>query len=116
MSTRRELIAALERFGPLYQAALARRFCWRMGIEPRGLETDVALVAAAERTMRAGASAPDAFFVQHRGGRNAQGELHETPVLQSARHPYSVNVAAYIMETSVVTAVSYNGNKLCKCH
>lgn len=25
------------------------------------------------------------------------------------------NVAAYIMETSVVTAVSYNGNKLCKC-
>jgi uncharacterized protein YdiU (UPF0061 family) len=29
------LIAALERFGPLYQAALTRRLTWRLGLRPK---------------------------------------------------------------------------------
>jgi uncharacterized protein YdiU (UPF0061 family) len=62
------LIAALERFGPLYQAALARRFAWRLGIAPETLEEDMALVAAAERFMRDHGLSPDAFFAAHRGG------------------------------------------------
>ena len=62
------LIAALERFGPLYQAALARRFAWRLGIAPGALDDDMALVAAAERQMRESALSPDAFFAAHRGG------------------------------------------------
>ena len=67
--------AALERFGPLYQAALARQFLWRLGLHSRGFEADYALIAAAEKSMRERALSPDAFFHQHRFGRNAEGDL-----------------------------------------
>jgi uncharacterized protein YdiU (UPF0061 family) len=64
------LVAALDRFGPLYQAAMARRFAWRLGVEPRGAEADTALIQAAEATMVASGAAPDQFFFDHRAGRN----------------------------------------------
>ncbi len=64
------LVAALERFGPLYQAALAERFLWRLGLEPQGEEADTALIGEAERFMREGQLSPDAFFHRHRQGRN----------------------------------------------
>ena len=56
------LIAALERYGPLYQQALTRRFCWRLGVVPLGVEADRALVAAAEAVMMQGGVGIDAFF------------------------------------------------------
>lgn len=56
------LIAALERFGPLYQQALAKRFCWRLGVVPQGLDTDRALIGAAEAVMMQGGVTIDAFF------------------------------------------------------
>jgi uncharacterized protein YdiU (UPF0061 family) len=72
------LIAALDRFGPLYMEAVARRWCWRLGVEPRGLEEDTRLVAACEQAMREGGLQPDAFFFDHRGGRAAaDGALGE---------------------------------------
>ncbi|MDJ0642667.1 MAG: YdiU family protein [Erythrobacter sp.] len=69
------LIAALNRFGPLYMEAIARRWCWRLGVEPRGVEADSKLVSACEKAMRDGKAGPDAFFFAHRGGRNASGEI-----------------------------------------
>ncbi len=69
------LVFALERFGPRYMAAIARRWCWRLGVEPRGLETDSQLVAACEKVMSEQAAQPDAFFFTHRGGKNVNGEL-----------------------------------------
>lgn len=69
------LIAALERFPELYQKAMARRWCWRLGIEPRGLEQDTAMITACERYLRESGSGVDAFFFAHRGGRNAVGDL-----------------------------------------
>jgi len=69
------LIAALERFPDAYNAAMARRFCWRLGVTSRGVEADFALIAAAERVMKAGEMGPDAFFFAHRGGRGADGDL-----------------------------------------
>jgi serine/tyrosine/threonine adenylyltransferase len=70
------LIAALERFGPIYQEALAERFVWRLGIQSRGLEADSALIAAAEAALRESGETPDRFFHCHRGGRSApQGAL-----------------------------------------
>jgi uncharacterized protein YdiU (UPF0061 family) len=62
------LVAALERFGPLYMANIARRWCWRLGVESRGVEADTQLVAACEQAMREGQWQPDAFFFAHRGG------------------------------------------------
>mgnify|MGYP002779380418 FL=1 len=71
------LIAALERFGPLYMAAVGRRWCWRLGVESRGPEMDAALVAASERVLADSGMQPDAFFHRHRGGRGCEGQLAE---------------------------------------
>jgi len=71
------LVAALERFGILYHHAMARRFCWRLGVESRGLEQDAAVIGAAEVVMREGKLGPDEFFYRHRGGREAEGQLAE---------------------------------------
>ena len=69
------LIAALERFGTLYHEAMTRRFCWRLGVTPIGLEADAPVIAEAEKTMREGAMGPDEFFYRHRGGRGVDGDL-----------------------------------------
>ncbi|MBO6641063.1 MAG: YdiU family protein [Altererythrobacter sp.] len=71
------LIAALNRFGPLYMKAVARRWCWRLGVHQRDEEQDATLVAACEKQLRESGSQPDAFFFAHRGGQNAGGELAE---------------------------------------
>nr|WP_298926712.1 YdiU family protein [uncultured Erythrobacter sp.] len=72
------LVAAMNRFGELYMAAIARRWCWRLGVEPRGSDTDTALVGACEQAMRDSKIGPDAFFFAHRGGRgDPAGELAE---------------------------------------
>ncbi len=63
------LIAALERFPDLYRTALTRRFLWRLGFEPQGVEADLALVAAAERHMRTEGMTPDSFFFTYRAGQ-----------------------------------------------
>jgi len=65
------LIAALDRFGPLYQAAMCRRFAWRLGVVPRGTEADTALVQASENAMATSGVSPDRFFFDHRAGRAA---------------------------------------------
>ena len=68
------LIAALERFPALYQAALARRFCWRLGIATTGEDADLDLFVAAQEHMAANDLAPDALFFRHRGGRAAPSD------------------------------------------
>ena len=85
------LIAALDRFGPLYMAAVARRWGWRLGLEPLGAERDGRLVAACEQAMRESGDQPDRFFHRHRGGRDAAGDL--AAALEGYRpvpgaHPY----------------------------
>jgi uncharacterized protein YdiU (UPF0061 family) len=71
------LVAAFNRFGECYAAAMTRRFCWRLGVSSRGLEADSALIAAAETTMREGEIGPDVFFFRHRGGHGASDALAE---------------------------------------
>jgi serine/tyrosine/threonine adenylyltransferase len=86
------LIAALERFGDLYMAAVGRRWCWRLGVASRGVEADTALVAACEKALVDSGEAPDVFFHRHRGGRAAEGALAEALASYRAgdsdRHPY----------------------------
>ncbi|MDP3908154.1 protein adenylyltransferase SelO family protein [Novosphingobium sp.] len=72
------LIAALNRFAPLYQQALAGQFLWRLGLESQGFEADAALIAHAERAMRDSAGSPDVFFHRHRHGANPpEGDFGE---------------------------------------
>ncbi|HAU21323.1 MAG TPA: YdiU family protein [Erythrobacter sp.] len=71
------LLAAMGRFGELYMVAVARRWCWRLGLQARGGDEDAQLVAACEKQMRESGRQPDEFFFTHRGGKNAEGELAE---------------------------------------
>ncbi|MBC2665821.1 YdiU family protein [Novosphingobium flavum] len=79
------LIAALDRFAPLYRAALGRRFCWRLGVEPQGEEADLALFQGAGQYMQQEGLSPDLFHFLHRAGRNPpEGALGD---LLRARRP-----------------------------
>jgi serine/tyrosine/threonine adenylyltransferase len=62
------LIAVLEGFSTLFQAALVKRFVWRLGLQSIDAATDRQLVEFAERAMITGAINIDAFFHAHRGG------------------------------------------------
>ena len=68
------LIAALERFGSLYENSLHRRWCWRLGVVPLSYDENRRLFETSQKVMATG-MAPDVFFHHHRGGRNADGEL-----------------------------------------
>ncbi len=97
------LIAALERFGELYQTAMIRRFCWRLGVEPRRADIDTALIAAAEVHMRETAAGPDALFFAHRCGRALPegefGELlrHYAPAADLANPLWSEPAAPHVL-------------------
>lgn len=94
------LIATLEEFGPTYQAAVARRFLWRLGVASAGAEADAALVAAAERLMITDGIAIDRFFFDWRGARQPQSSgspehkifaeviAAHTPLPESLADPY----------------------------
>ena len=66
------LISALERFPALYQAAIVRRFLWRLGVKPRDDDSDRALVEAAERTMVNDQIPITSFFAAHFRGEQPE--------------------------------------------
>ena len=71
------LIAAMDRFGPLYMQAIARRWCWRLGVIPLSPKRDARLIAASEQHMRETGEQPDMFFFRNRGGRDSAGAMAE---------------------------------------
>lgn len=84
------LIAALDRYPALYQQAMARRWCWRLGVVPRGAEEDTAMIATCERVLTETGVAPDALFFGWRGGRrpvDAVGDAADA--LAAALAPYA---------------------------
>lgn len=103
------LIVALERFGSLYMAAVARRWCWRLGVVPQGLEPDTQLIAACEAAMRDSGVQPDAFFFAHRGGRGpetgAVGELLTAYEPIGAAHEYWADPAPQSLVLDEVEAI-----------
>ena len=68
------LVEALEAFAPAYEAAIAERFCWRLGVSGADAASDRALVLAAERFMVASGTRIDRFFIDWAGGRVAAGD------------------------------------------
>ncbi|GGC24909.1 UPF0061 protein [Novosphingobium marinum] len=65
------LIAALDSFAGLYRERFALRFAWRLGVRPKDVEENIALVSAAEAHMRDAGISPDELHFRHRGGRDA---------------------------------------------
>ena len=96
------LIEALERFPSLYQAAIVRRFLWRLGIEPRGEDNDRALVEAAERAMVNNRIPISAFFASHFGAERTEtisgNEHYDAFVAQLA--DYAPTTAARVAKRS----------------
>jgi uncharacterized protein YdiU (UPF0061 family) len=62
------LRVALDEFGPVYQAAVAERILWRLGVTSQGQDADVALVETIERGLSASGVEIDRFFFDWRGG------------------------------------------------
>ncbi len=62
------LVAQLERFGGLYLSALAKRFCWRLGVQSRDQAQDQKMLAVAEKAMISTGQTIDGFFFRWRGG------------------------------------------------
>lgn len=60
------LIKALERFPTLFQAALIRRFLWRLGVTSQSPDADRKLVETSERTMISEKIPIEQFFREHR--------------------------------------------------
>ncbi len=89
------LIAALERFPALYHDAAARRWCWRLGVVPRGGEDDARLIAACEQAMIENGQGPDAFFFAHRGHRKGARIADPESPLGMALAPYEAAVDAH---------------------
>jgi len=63
------LRAALDLFGPVYRQAVAEQMLWRLGVTPRGLDADIALVGAIEAGLVASGAEIDRFFFDWRGGQ-----------------------------------------------
>lgn len=104
------LIEALERFPLLYQQAIARRWCWRLGVRQRGLDQDTALVGACEKAMREGGGTVDGFFFDHRSGRGTPGDPALAGELAKAEpiasdHPYWSDPAPQSMLVDEVEAI-----------
>ncbi len=102
------LIEALNRFADHYRAAMARRWCWRLGVAQRGAEEDSVLISLCEQAMTESEQGPDAFFFAHRGGRTATGPLGEALSAYTAvpdSHPYWADAAPQSLLIEEVEAI-----------
>jgi uncharacterized protein YdiU (UPF0061 family) len=69
LSNEEALIEALNSFAPAYRKAIVERTMWRLGVESRNDEEDIALVTAIEGALYASQVPIDRFFFDWAGGR-----------------------------------------------
>lgn len=79
------LIEQLERFPALFEQALARRFCWRLGVAAPDDVTGKAVVEAAVAAMVESGTLIDRFFFDWRGGAPLSDDNYATPVWDMLR-------------------------------
>lgn len=77
------LIPALKTFPERYEAALAERYLWRLGVKPQDAKSDEALALAIEAALGASDIAPDRFWFDWRGGRR-RGPSTADPIYDTA--------------------------------
>jgi serine/tyrosine/threonine adenylyltransferase len=85
------LVEALERFPALFQAAIIRRFLWRLGVQSQSEAQDRALVEAGERAMIQGKIPITEFFSRYRGGAHvdSDGLADSVATFQILLQPYA---------------------------
>jgi serine/tyrosine/threonine adenylyltransferase len=89
------LIAELDRFAPLYRAALVERFCWRLGVASEGEEQDIALVQSIEQALVATGVEIDRFFFDWAGGRRRAPSPADALYADPAFAPFRERIAGY---------------------
>jgi serine/tyrosine/threonine adenylyltransferase len=109
------LTAALDAFPDRFREALRDALFARLGLVPRALDADMALVAAIEETLAPGAVTIDRFFFDWRGGRR-QGDYPGfeglramvdgyVPVAGALAHPYWADDGPQSMHIEEVEAI-----------
>ena len=69
LADRDALVEAIDGFAPAYRAALVARVLWRLGVQPRGADADIALVTALETALYASKVNIDRFYFDWAGGQ-----------------------------------------------
>jgi uncharacterized protein YdiU (UPF0061 family) len=99
------LIPALQRFPDRYEAALAERYCWRLGVRPLGADADARLAARIESALAQSGIVPDRFWFDWRGGRRRGRGPADDVYASPAFAPLVEALAAY--EPAVATDHAY---------
>jgi serine/tyrosine/threonine adenylyltransferase len=89
------LIPSLKTYPDRYEAALAERYCWRLGVRPRGEAEDKALATAIEAALGASDIVPDRFWFDWRGGKRRGPSPADGVYAAPAFVPFVEAVARY---------------------
>ena len=89
VAERDALVDAIDGFAPAYRAALVDRVLWRLGVQARGPDADIAAVTALETALYASGIDIDRFYFDWAGGRLRAPEAvsqYQTPEFDALRH------------------------------
>ena len=89
------LIPALKTYPERYEAALAERYLWRLGVKPRDAKSDEALALSIEAALGASHIVPDRFWFDWRGGTRRGPSPADTVYESDAFAPFRTAVSAY---------------------
>ena len=89
------LIPALKTYPERYEAALAERYLWRLGVKPRDAKSDEALALSIEAALGASHIVPDRFWFDWRGGTRRGPSPADTVYESDAFAPLRTAISAY---------------------
>lgn len=89
------LIPALKTYPERYEAALAERYLWRLGVKPLGAKADEALALSIEAALGASDIVPDRFWFDWRGGRRRGPSPADAAYESDAFAAFRTAVSAY---------------------
>lgn len=89
------LIPALKTYPERYEAALAERYLWRLGVKPRDAKSVEALALSIEAALGASDIVPDRFWFDWRGGRRRGPSPADTVYESDAFATFRTAISAY---------------------
>lgn len=114
IAEREALVEAIEGFAPAYRQALVAQILWRLGVQPRNTDADIAVVTALETALYASGAEIDRFYFDWAGGqlrRPDQEGRYQSPEFQAlaaALKDYSPRLA--------LTHAYWAGHAPCSMH
>jgi serine/tyrosine/threonine adenylyltransferase len=109
------LIDAVNLFGDAYNAAMADRMLWRLGVVSRGVEEDAALVGAIETALLTQTVEIDRFFFDWAGGKRRAPSTDDALYEVEAFAPFTKAVAVY-QPTRTLDHPYWQGDVPCSLH